>query len=80
MRSKWKGSFIHCSILKLKKNKINIWSRSSVIPEIFLNKYVFIHNGKDFKKVLVTREKVGFKFGSFSFSKKVGQKIKVKKK
>jgi ribosomal protein S19 len=74
-RSKWKGNFIDTSISRLTnlKNidqKLNIWSRRSVIPAFLINKTVFIHNGKDFKKIKITREKIGFKFGEFCLTRK----------
>jgi len=66
-RSNWKNNFMDYSILKLKNNKkILIWSRRSVIPTCFLNKTVFVHNGKSFKKIFINREKIGFKFGEFA--------------
>lgn len=78
-RSKWKKVFISINLKKInKEKKINIWSRSSVIPEAFINKNVFVYNGKIFKKLLITREKVGFKFGEFIFTK-IRPKIKTKK-
>lgn len=81
-RSIWKGLYcslaINKNILKSKK-KINIWSRESCIPGFLLNKDVFIHNGKSFKKVLITREKLGYKFGEFA-STKVHRKPKKKVK
>ena len=81
-RSIWKGLFCDLSINNKnieKKNKIEIWSRSSSIPYFLINKIVFVHNGKTHKKVLITREKIGYKFGEFSFTK-VKAKLKEKKK
>jgi small subunit ribosomal protein S19 len=87
-RSIWKGPFIDFFLLRKKyiKNKQNfkIWSRRSSIPEFFIGKTVQIYNGKVFKKILITREKIGYKFGDFSFTKnfsyKIKKKIKIKKK
>jgi len=41
-----------------------------------------VHNGKEFKNVVVTREKLGYKFGEFSFTRKykVKQNLTQKKK
>lgn len=70
-RSKWKYPFIDSSILNiLSKKNVKVWSRSSTIPFFLIGKSVLIHNGKDFKRVLITRDKVGFKFGEFSLSRK----------
>lgn len=82
-RSIWKGLFCDLSIIKknLKSNKkIEIWSRQSSIPKFLLNKTVFIHNGKTHKKLLITREKLGYKFGEFAFTKIKAKKREIKKK
>ena len=79
-RSKWKGPFVDVSVLKLKKKLTakskKVWSRSSQIPSFFLGKTISVYNGKEFKPVLVTREKIGFKFGDFSITRKYGNKLK----
>ncbi len=85
-RSSWKGPFISSSILRVNKTKsknLKIWSRNSIIPEFLLGKTILVHNGKEFKNVVITREKIGFKFGEFSFTRKYSAKqksIKIKKK
>lgn len=81
-RSKWKGLFCDVEInknLSLKK-KINVWSRRSAIPSFLLNKIVFVYNGKTFKKLLITREKLGLKFGEFVFTKTKTKSKQIKKK
>jgi small subunit ribosomal protein S19 len=65
-RSKWKGPFLNYKILSSINNKKKIWCRSSVIPSFLIGSFVFIHKGNSFKKIFVSREKVGFKFGEFS--------------
>jgi len=67
-RSIWKGVFLEKAFIKkiLNKQKINfVWSRQSVIPAYLIGITILVHNGRFFKKLLVTREKVGFKFGAF---------------
>jgi ribosomal protein S19 len=67
-RSKWKGPFIHSKLLKkknLSKNLITIWSRSSTILSNFIGYRFIIYSGNIFKKCLITREKIGYKFGEF---------------
>jgi len=65
-RSKWKGNFIEESLLKnTEKRNLKIFSRRSVIPSFFIGKKVLVYSGKNFKKIFITREKVGFKFGDF---------------
>jgi len=74
MRSIWKGCFCHPKILKLNQEKVGfqrkIWLRNSVIPEHLIGKIIYIHNGKLFKPLVITREKIGFKFGEFSYTRK----------
>lgn len=76
-RSTWKSSFtekyLNSTKFKTQKKKI-VWSRKSTIPELLIGQYVYIHNGKDFLKIFITREKVGFKFGEFAFTRKFTKK------
>ena len=74
-RSAWKGMFIAKNLLKQqKKNFFKMWSRKSSIPNFLLGKTVLVHNGKGFIKVLITREKIGYKFGEFSLTRKYYKK------
>ena len=81
-RSIWKGIFVKLNVLKKRKVKkylkVNIWSRNSAIPYCFIDRTVFVHNGKIFKKITITREKIGYKFGEFVFTK-IKNKPKKKK-
>lgn len=85
-RSKWKRQFVSNHIIKLTKKKntlkrpVKIYSRNSVIPASFIGKSILIHFGKDFKKVLINKKHVGFKFGEFAFTRKFSTKEKKKKK
>jgi len=82
-RSKWKIPHVNLKLLKKsffsKEKKIKIWNRSLTIPSILVNKTILVHSGNTFKSVFITREKVGFKFGEFVFTRKHGKK-KIKKK
>jgi ribosomal protein S19 len=72
-RSKWKTpvfDFKFYKTLYIFDSNIKIWSRNNVVPESLLGKRVLIHNGNTFKKVLILREKIGFKFGDFSSTRK----------
>lgn len=83
MRAKTKGTFYDKTILKtLDKNPNNIiiWSRRSTILPQFLDKTVLIYNGKLFVKQKITIEMIGHKFGEFSFTRKIYQYKKKKKK
>jgi ribosomal protein S19 len=65
-RSKWKGNFLaKCLLKNSEKKNLKITSRQSVIPSFFIGKTVLVYSGKIFKKIFITREKVGFKFGDF---------------
>lgn len=79
-RSSWKGNFFDAFLLKQKykqKEKIKIWSRNSVIGYSFVGFNVQVYNGKKFIKFKVTKEKVGFKFGEFAYTRvKPTKKIK----
>jgi ribosomal protein S19 len=85
-RSIWKGPFLDALFLKplAGANLSNkIWSRASTIPAFLLGQTVLVHSGKDFKTVLITREKIGFKFGAFVVTRTFTNKyknLKTKKK
>ena len=81
-RSIWKKFFVDSFLVKSVKSLSNvkkIWSRRSSIPSSLVGKTVLVHNGKDFKKLSVKREHLGFKFGEFSLTKKYTKKIVIKK-
>jgi ribosomal protein S19 len=78
-RSIWKSQFINLAIFKLTIfQKQKIWSRSSTVPSFLIGKYVFVYNGKEFKKIFIDRCKKGYKFGDFSISRKTNLNIKLK--
>lgn len=90
-RSIWKGPFLDALFLKPSFSKPTvatnsspkIWSRASTIPSFLLGQTVLVHNGKEFKTVSITREKIGFKFGSFVLTRTFTNKyknLKTKKK
>jgi small subunit ribosomal protein S19 len=87
MRSSWKKAFLDSFLLKKtfikkiqKTYKIQkIWSRRSSIPGFLIGKKVLIHNGKNFKSVFITREMVGYKFGTFCKTRRFTLKLKSKK-
>ncbi len=86
-RSKWKGSFLAKALIKKQnflrkfnfKENVNIWNRNSTIPAYLIGQSVFIHTGKEFIKCEITKEKVGFKFGEFAYTRNHTKK-KIKKK
>lgn len=67
-RSIWKGPYIHSKFLKNScriRKSLNVWSRNSVILSQFVGYKFLIHSGNSFKKLYITREKIGYKFGEF---------------
>lgn len=67
-RARWKGFYIHPCFLKKKKitnSTISVWSRTSTIISAFVGYKFLVHSGKIFKKLFITREKIGYKFGEF---------------
>jgi|MesohylFT_1024984.scaffolds.fasta_scaffold48478_2 small subunit ribosomal protein S19 len=77
-RSIWKGPFVDPIFLKrkLKLQNFKIWCRSSIIPAVLIGETILVHNGKDFKRVTITREKIGFKFGEFALTRRYTLKQK----
>jgi len=78
-RAKWKGFHVDKCLLKKKLPK-KIYSRSSVILSKYVGKRFLVYNGKSFIPVHISSEKIGHKFGEFSYTKKkVVKKISKKK-
>lgn len=77
-RSSWKGPYLDKRFFKTKKLH-KVWSRQSVIPSSLRGKKIFVYNGKAFKRIFITKNKIGFKFGEFCKTRLFNKK-KVKKK
>lgn len=76
-RSKWKSNIIKTSLRQKLYNKpIKIWKKNEAISNFLIGKNILIYNGKIFKKINVTRNKVGYKFGEFITTRKFNKKIK----
>ena len=76
-RSLKKGPYVEEKLMKkvtgLKlgdKTSIKTWARRSTITPEMVGFNFEVHNGKEFKKVLVTEDMVGHKLGEFSETKK----------
>ena len=65
-RSQWKGPFVSKAVCE--QNKI-ILKRSSQLTSSYLGKIVWCHNGKDLVKIEVTGDVLGFKAGTFAFTR-----------
>ncbi len=50
--------------------KIKITKRNCLIPSDFLNKKISIYNGKVFVNIFIDRNKIGYKFGEFVYTRK----------
>jgi ribosomal protein S19 len=87
-KSKWKGPFITNNLVfkNLKNENLSgkFWNRNLTVLNSLIDKNIHVYNGKIFKKIFITREKLGFKVGDFCFSrnyvfKKIIKKPKKKK-
>lgn len=78
-RSKWKGPILKNTLNKLSLKNLSI-PRNSTIPAFYLDKFVNIYTGKDFKKIYISKEKIGIKFGSFAYTRKGKSKVKNSRK
>jgi ribosomal protein S19 len=63
-KSKWKVPFTLKKEIKSQESK-KIWRRSCVILKSYIRKNFLVHNGKEFKRITILREHVGYKFGEF---------------
>ncbi len=71
---------LYKSILQNQKN-LKIQNRNMLILSEFVDKIVFIYNGKTYKKIKITSDMIGTKFGEYVFTrKKCVHKVKSLKK
>ena len=77
-RSKWKGVFADLKYYQ-EKTKIKKISRSSTIVPAFIGQTFQVHNGKNYREILVTKEMLDHKFGEF-FATRANFEFKKKKK
>lgn len=80
MKSKWKFFFFNYKYFLQKNNNIKKVSRNLKIYSSFLNKKVKIYNGKKYILQEIKPNMIGYKFGDFVLTKKITNKIHLKKK
>ena len=75
MRSTWKGPYISHKIYTnlLQKDKKNFYlkKKNNVILPEFVGLTFKIYNGKKFFNLLIISSMVGYKFGTFIFTRKL---------
>ena len=85
-RSKWKGLYFSYNIykkyllLKKKKNFVILYSRNCNILIEFLGFHFKVYNGIRFINVFVTENKIGHKFGEFSYTRRLRKFLHAKSK
>jgi len=48
-----------------------VYKKNKIITAMHLNKKFLIYNGKDFQKLIVSKEMLGYKFGEFVMTRKI---------
>lgn len=48
-----------------------VYKKNKIITSIHLNKKFLIYNGKDFQKLIVSKNMLGYKFGEFVMTRKI---------
>jgi small subunit ribosomal protein S19 len=82
-RSSWKHKIVNLEKFKVLTKNIKIDYRNENVSKEFLNTKVSIYNGKRYIPVYIDQDKIGYKFGEFSFTRKRcihKEKKKLKKK
>lgn len=81
-RPGWRGVFYDRCIKRMinsrsfkKQQSLTIYSRRSAILPKFLNRLVYIHTGKKFYHVRISKWMLNHKFGEFATTKKLGSTI-----
>ena len=70
------------NIIKKKKKDfskllIKVWDKSSIILSIFVGFSFLIYNGKKFMPIRILKNMVGYRFGEYVLTKKIGSTIHV---
>lgn len=80
----WKKIFLYNKYPIFKNAEKKIFSRSSVIPKPLTNLTVKIYSGKSWHKRTLNKWMIGFKFGEFTWNRKLAlykaKQLKKKKK
>ncbi len=63
-----------------KRSDYYIWSRRSLVTDKFVGKRVAVYNGRRFLSFIVRKSMIGYKFGEFSLTKKIGAIHKIYKR
>lgn len=69
-RSVWKTPIILNEKIQKFDKKIKIIKRNFIISSDFLNKKVSVYNGKVFVNIFIDKNKIGYKFGEFVYTRK----------
>lgn len=67
----WRKIFLSQQSIVFKSQEKFIYQRSSVIPKTFINDEVSIYSGKKWIKRIINRWMIGFRFGEFTWNKKI---------
>lgn len=66
-----------CEVCKMKKKPIRTHNRSIVIVPQMIGLTIGVHNGKEFVKVVITREMLGHRLGEFAMTRKIAKHTSV---
>jgi ribosomal protein S19 len=80
----WKKIYLFKKSFVFKVGEKKIFGRSSVVPKIFTNMDISIYSGKRWHSRFITRWMIGFKFGEFTWNRRIAlykaKQLKKKKK
>ncbi len=80
----WKKIYLYNKYPLFKNAEKKIFSRSSIIPQTFNLLAVKIYSGKSWHKRIINKWMIGFKFGEFTWNRKLAlykaKQLKKKKK
>lgn len=80
----WRKIFLYKKTPIFRTEKKYVYSRFSIIPKILNNSNVSIYNGKKWHNRFIIKWMIGFKFGEFTWNRKIAlykaKQLKKKKK
>jgi ribosomal protein S19 len=63
-----------------KRSDFYVWTRRALVTDEFVGKRVAVYNGRRFLSFIVRKSMIGYKFGEFSLTKKIGAIHKIYKR
>lgn len=70
MKNNYYDLILYLNVIQNKKN-LKTFKRSTIILPEFVDKIIYIYNGMQFRKIKITNQMIGTKFGQYCPTRKI---------